>query len=253
LSIFDIKLPMEDPKLTRINKYLSEIGFCSRRAADKLIVESRVTINGLVPEMGTKIYPDDVIRVDGKIVSTPKESHIYIAFNKPIGIVCTTDTKAEKNNIIDYINYPKRIFPIGRLDKASEGLILLTSDGDIVNKILRAKNNHEKEYLVTVNKEINADFLKRMSNGIPILDTITRKCEVVQLDRNRFKIILTQGLNRQIRRMCEYLDYKVVKLKRVRIMNIRLNTPMGKWRYLTDDELIEITHLVSDSAKTHCD
>jgi len=244
---------MEDPKSTRINKYLSEIGFCSRRAADKLIVESRVTINGLVPEMGTKIYPDDVIRVDGKIVSTPKESHIYIAFNKPIGIVCTTDTKAEKNNIIDYINYPKRIFPIGRLDKASEGLILLTSDGDIVNKILRAKNNHEKEYLVTVNKEISADFLKRMSNGIPILDTITRKCEVVQLDRNRFKIILTQGLNRQIRRMCEYLDYKVVKLKRVRIMNIRLNTPMGKWRYLTDDELIEITHLVSDSAKTHCD
>jgi 23S rRNA pseudouridine2604 synthase len=170
-----------------------------------------------------------------------------------VGIVCTTDIKAEKNNIIDFINYPKRIFPIGRLDKASEGLILLTSDGDIVNKILRARNNHEKEYLVTVNKEISADFLKRMSNGIPILDTITRKCEVVQLDRNRFKIILTQGLNRQIRRMCEYLDYRVVKLKRVRIMNIRLNTPMGKWRYLTDDELIEITHLVSDSAKTHCD
>ena len=244
---------MEDPKSTRINKYLSEIGFCSRRAADKLIVESRVTINGLVPEMGTKIYPDDVIRVDGKIVSTPKESHIYIAFNKPIGIVCTTDTKAEKNNIIDYINYPKRIFPIGRLDKASEGLILLTSDGDIVNKILRARNNHEKEYLVTVNREISADFLKRMSNGIPILDTITRKCELVQLDKNRFKIILTQGLNRQIRRMCEYLDYKVVKLKRVRIMNIRLDIPIGKWRYVTDEELIEITDLVLDSAKTHFD
>ncbi len=244
---------MEDPKSTRINKYLSEIGFCSRRAADKLIVESRVTINGLVPEMGTKIYPDDVIRVDGKIVSTPKESHIYIAFNKPIGIVCTTDTKAEKNNIIDYINYPKRIFPIGRLDKASEGLILLTSDGDIVNKILRARNNHEKEYLVTVNKEISADFLKRMSNGIPILDTITRKCELVQLDKNRFKIILTQGLNRQIRRMCEYLDYKVVKLKRVRIMNIRLDIPIGKWRYVTDEELIEITDLILDSAKTHFD
>jgi 23S rRNA pseudouridine2604 synthase len=244
---------MEEPKSTRINKYLSEIGYCSRRAADKLILESRVTINGLVPEMGTKIYPADVIRVDGKIVSAPEEKHIYMAFNKPVGIVCTTDIKAEKNNIIDFINYPKRIFPIGRLDKASEGLILLTSDGDIVNKILRARNNHEKEYLVTVNKEISADFLKRMSNGIPILDTITRKCEVVQLDRNRFKIILTQGLNRQIRRMCEYLDYRVVKLKRVRIMNIRLNTPMGKWRYLTDDELIEITHLVSDSAKTHCD
>jgi 23S rRNA pseudouridine2604 synthase len=244
---------MEEPKSTRINKYLSEIGYCSRRAADKLILESRVTINGLVPEMGTKIYPADVIRVDGKIVSAPEEKHIYMAFNKPVGIVCTTDINAEKNNIIDFINYPKRIFPIGRLDKASEGLILLTSDGDIVNKILRARNNHEKEYLVTVNKEISADFLKRMSNGIPILDTITRKCEVVQLDRNRFKIILTQGLNRQIRRMCEYLDYRVVKLKRVRIMNIRLNTPMGKWRYLTDDELIEITHLVSDSAKTHCD
>jgi 23S rRNA pseudouridine2604 synthase len=244
---------MEEPNSTRINKYLSEIGYCSRRAADKLILESRVTINGLVPEMGTKIYPADVIRVDGKIVSSPEEKHIYMAFNKPVGIVCTTDIKAEKNNIIDFINYPKRIFPIGRLDKASEGLILLTSDGDIVNKILRARNNHEKEYLVTVNKEISADFLKRMSNGIPILDTITRKCEVVQLDRNRFKIILTQGLNRQIRRMCEYLDYRVVKLKRVRIMNIRLNTPMGKWRYLTDDELIEITHLVSDSAKTHCD
>lgn len=244
---------MEDPKSTRINKYLSEIGFCSRRAADKLIVESRVTINGLVPEMGTKIYPDDVIRVDGKIVSTPKESHIYIAFNKPIGIVCTTDTKVEKNNIIDYINYPKRIFPIGRLDKASEGLILLTSDGDIVNKILRARNNHEKEYLVTVNREISADFLKQMSNGIPILDTITRKCELVQLDKNRFKIILTQGLNRQIRRMCEYLDYKVVKLKRVRIMNIRLDIPIGKWRYVTDEELIEITDLILDSAKTHFD
>lgn len=244
---------MEESKSTRINKYLSEIGHCSRRAADKLILESRVTINGLVPEMGTKIYPSDVIRVDGKIVSAPEEKHIYMAFNKPVGIVCTTDIKAEKNNIIDFINYPKRIFPIGRLDKASEGLILLTSDGDIVNKILRARNNHEKEYLVTVNKEISADFLKRMSNGIPILDTITRKCEVVQLDRNRFKIILTQGLNRQIRRMCEYLDYKVVKLKRVRIMNIRLNTPMGKWRYLTDEELTEITHLVSDSAKTHSD
>jgi 23S rRNA pseudouridine2604 synthase len=244
---------MEEPKSTRINKYLSEIGYCSRRAADKLILENRVTINGMVPEMGTKIYPEDVIRVDGKIVSAPVESHVYIAFNKPVGIVCTTDTKAEKNNIIDYINYPKRIFPIGRLDKASEGLILLTSDGDIVNKILRARNNHEKEYLVTVNKEINADFLKRMSSGIPILDTITRKCELVQLDKNRFKIILTQGLNRQIRRMCEYLDYKVVKLKRVRIMNIRLDIPIGKWRYLTDDELTEITDLISDSAKTHFD
>lgn len=244
---------MEEPKSTRINKYLSEIGYCSRRAADKLILENRVTINGVVPEMGTKIVPDDEVRVDGKLVSTPIEKPVYIAFNKPVGIVCTTDTKAEKNNIIDYIKYPKRIFPIGRLDKASEGLILLTSDGDIVNKILRARNNHEKEYLVSVNKPINPEFLKRMRNGIPILDTITRKCEVEQLDKNRFKIILTQGLNRQIRRMCEYLDYKVVKLKRVRIMNIRLDIPIGKWRYLTDDELNEITRLISDSAKTHFD
>ncbi len=244
---------MEEQKSTRINKYLSEIGYCSRRAADKLILENRITINGVVPEMGTKLSPGDVVRVDGKLVSAPEEKPVYIAFNKPVGIVCTTDTKAEKNNIIDYIKYPKRIFPIGRLDKASEGLIFLTSDGDIVNKILRARNNHEKEYLVSVNKPINPEFLKRMRNGIPILDTITRKCEVEQLDKNRFKIILTQGLNRQIRRMCEYLDYKVVKLKRVRIMNIRLDLPIGKWRYLSEGELTEITRLISDSAKTHLD
>jgi len=244
---------MSDKNTTRINKYLSEIGYCSRRAADKLILENRVTINGVVPEMGTKIVPEDKVRVDGKLVSTPEEKPVYITFNKPVGIVCTTDTKAEKNNIIDYIKYPKRIFPIGRLDKASEGLILLTSDGDIVNKILRARNNHEKEYLVTVNKPINPEFLKKMSNGIPILDTITRKCEVEQLDKNRFKIILTQGLNRQIRRMCEYLDFKVIKLKRVRIMNIRLDIPLGKWRYLSDNELNEISRLISGSAKTHFD
>jgi len=244
---------MEEPKSTRINKYLSEIGYCSRRAADKLILENRITINGVVPEMGTKLGPDDVVRVDGKMVSSIDEKPVYIAFNKPVGIVCTTDTKAEKNNIIDYIKYPKRIFPIGRLDKASEGLIFLTSDGDIVNKILRARNNHEKEYIVSVNKPINPEFLKNMRNGIPILDTITRKCEVEQLDKNRFKIILTQGLNRQIRRMCDYLDYKVVKLKRVRIMNIRLDIPVGKWRNLTDDEMNEITRLISSSSKTHFD
>ena len=242
---------MSDTNSTRINKYLSEIGYCSRRAADKLILENRVTINGEVPLMGTKIGPKDRVMVDGKLVSTPEDKPVYIAFNKPVGIVCTTDTKVEKDNIIDYIKYPKRIFPIGRLDKASEGLILLTSDGDIVNKILRARNNHGKEYLVSVNKPINPEFLKRMRNGIPILDTITNKCEVEQLDKNRFKIILTQGLNRQIRRMCEYLDYKVVKLKRVRIMNIRLDIPIGKWRYLTDDELNEINTLISSSAKTH--
>lgn len=242
---------MSTEEKTRINKYLSEIGFCSRRAADKLILENRVTINGVVPEMGSKIVPGDVLKVDGKLVSKPQEKPVYIAFNKPIGIVCTTDTKVEKDNIIDYIKYPKRIFPIGRLDKPSEGLILLTSDGDIVNKILRARNNHEKEYLVTVNRPINNEFLKKMRNGVPILDTITRKCEVEQMDKNRFKIILTQGLNRQIRRMCEYLDYKVIKLKRVRIMNIKLDIPIGKWRYLTDNEMIEVNRLISSSSKTH--
>jgi len=242
---------MSDTNTTRINKYLSEIGYCSRRAADKLILENRVTINDTVPEMGTKIGPDDEVRVDGKLVSTPEDKHVYIAFNKPVGIVCTTDTKAEKDNIIDYIKYPKRIFPIGRLDKPSEGLILLTSDGDIVNKILRARNNHEKEYLVTVNKPVNAEFLRKMRNGVPILDTITRNCVVEQTDKFKFRIILTQGLNRQIRRMCEYLDYKVIKLKRVRIMNIRLDMPIGKWRYLSPDELAEINQSVSSSAKTH--
>ncbi|MGV3684064.1 MAG: 23S rRNA pseudouridine(2604) synthase RluF [Daejeonella sp.] len=244
---------MEDEKTTRINKYLSEIGYCSRRAADSLILQNRVTINGAVPEMGTKIVQGDVVKVDGKFVSPPDEKPVYIAFNKPIGIVCTTDTKAEKNNIIDYIKYPKRIFPIGRLDKPSEGLILLTSDGDIVNKILRSRNNHEKEYIVTVNKPVTPDFLKKMRAGVPILDTVTRKCEVIQINRNTFKIILTQGLNRQIRRMCEYLDFKVVKLKRVRIMNIVLDLPIGKWRYLTDRELNDINNLISTSSKTHTD
>jgi 23S rRNA pseudouridine2604 synthase len=242
---------MSTEETTRINKYLSEIGFCSRRAADKLILENRVTINGIVPEMGTKIVPGDIVKVDGKLVSKPEEKPVYIAFNKPVGIVCTTDTKVEKDNIIDYIKYPKRIFPIGRLDKPSEGLILLTSDGDIVNKILRARNNHEKEYVVSLNRPITAEFLKKMRSGVPILDTITRECEVEQIDKNRFKIILTQGLNRQIRRMCEYLDFKVMKLKRVRIMNIKLDIPIGKWRYLSDDEMNEINRLISSSSKTH--
>jgi 23S rRNA pseudouridine2604 synthase len=244
---------MTSEDTTRINKYLSEIGYCSRRAADKLILENRVTINGSVPEMGTKIVPGDIVKVDGKLVSKPDEKPVYIAFNKPVGIVCTTDTKAEKDNIIDYIKYPKRIFPIGRLDKPSEGLILLTSDGDIVNKILRARNNHEKEYLVSVNRPITAEFLKKMRSGVPILETMTRECEVEQIDKNRFKIILTQGLNRQIRRMCEFLDFKVTKLKRVRIMNIKLDIPIGKWRYLSNDEMDEINRLISSSSKTHTD
>ncbi|WP_194774856.1 23S rRNA pseudouridine(2604) synthase RluF [Pararhodonellum marinum] len=242
---------MEEKTSIRINKYLSEVGFCSRRAADKLIAEGRVTINGLVPEVGTKINPGDVVRVNGKLISPPKTEHIYIAFYKPVGIVSTTDTKAEKNNIIDYIKHPKRIFPIGRLDKASEGLIFLTSDGDIVNKILRARNNHEKEYVVKVNKPITREFVRKMSDGVPILDTITRKCEVKALDRYTFNIILTQGLNRQIRRMCEYLGYEVTRLKRVRIMNVKLDLDTGKWRDLTDQELAEINRLIADSAKTH--
>ena len=236
---------------TRINKYLSEVGYCSRRAADKLINEGRVTINGVVPEMGTKITKEDEVRVDGELISEPKEKRVYLAFNKPVGIVCTTDTKVEKDNIIDYINYPKRIFPIGRLDKPSEGLIFLTNDGDIVNKILRARNNHEKEYLVTVNKPITNNFIQKMRNGVPILDTVTRKCKVEQIGKNKFKIILTQGLNRQIRRMCEFLDYRVVKLKRTRIMNVSLDTQVGKWRNLTASEIKEINRLVSASTKTH--
>lgn len=244
---------MDENKTTRINKFLSEIGYCSRRAADQLILENRVTINGRVPEIGTKIVSGDIVKVDGKLVSESKDKQVYIAFNKPVGIVCTTDTRVEKDNIIDYIKYPKRIFPIGRLDKPSEGLILLTSDGDIVNKILRARNNHEKEYIVRVDKPITQDFLKRMRNGVPILDTITRKCVVEQIDKTRFRIVLTQGLNRQIRRMCEYLDYKVLKLKRIRIMNIKLDIPTGKWRYLSDDEFREISQLISGSSKTHMD
>lgn len=242
---------MSDTQLTRINKFLSEAGYCSRRAADKLIEQQRVTINGKVPEMGTKIAPGDEVRVDGKLVSNATEEHVYLAFNKPVGIVCTTDTRVEKDNIIDYINYPTRIFPIGRLDKPSEGLIFLTSDGDIVNKILRARNNHEKEYEVTVDRPITNDFIKKMGSGIPILGTMTRKCKVEQLTKYTFKIILTQGLNRQIRRMCEYLDYNVVKLKRTRIMNVSLDVPVGKWRHLTKEELMEINNSTSDSKKTH--
>ena len=244
---------MDDSSSTRINKYLSEAGFCSRRAADKLIEQGRVTINGLVPEMGTKITPGDEVRVDGKLITAPKEEFIYIAFNKPVGIVCTTDNSREKDNIIDFINHPKRIFPIGRLDKPSEGLIFLTNDGDIVNKILRARNNHEKEYIVTVNKPITQDFIDKMSKGVPILDTVTRECYVRQNNPYTFTIILTQGLNRQIRRMCEFLDYKVVKLKRIRIMNIVLDVPVGKWRYLNLSEMNEIHSLVATSTKTFTD
>ncbi len=243
-------LGMGNANLIRINKYLSEIGFCSRREADKLISQGSVKINGCIALMGAKISIDDEVSVHGKPISKRKKNFIYIAFNKPPGVVCTTDTKREKDNIIDYINYPSRIFPIGRLDKLSEGLIFLTNDGDIVNKILRARNNHEKEYEVTVNKSLNRDFLYKMSNGVPILDTITRKCTVKQLNKRKFKIVLTQGLNRQIRRMCEYLGYSVIKLKRVRIMNVKLDIPLGAYRNIKPKELHTIKKALAGSYNT---
>tara|TARA_B100000073_G_C23600025_1_gene520023 strand:+ start:169 stop:909 length:741 start_codon:yes stop_codon:yes gene_type:complete len=242
---------MYEKKLTRINKFLSEIGYCSRRAADKLIQQGRVKINGEVPLMGTKVSDEDEVSVNGELVHRAKKKKmVYIAFNKPRGIVCTTDQFREKDNIIDYINYPTRIFPIGRLDKPSEGLIFLTNDGDIVNKILRARNNHEKEYEVSVDKPVTKEFVQEMQNGVPILDTITQKCKVKQTGKKTFKIILTQGLNRQIRRMCEYLGYDVKKLKRVRIMNIKLDVKVGEYRDFTSSELNTLNQLLCNSSKT---
>ena len=228
---------MEEQQLKRLNKYLSELGYCSRRAADKLIEEGRVQVNGMLPELGQKVTSTDVIAVDGKEVSKKDETHVYLAFNKPVGVVCTTELK-EPDNIIDFIGYHRRIFPIGRLDKPSEGLILLTSDGDVVNKILRSKYEHQKEYIVTVNKNYTSDFLKRMAAGVPVLDTITKKCVVEPVSKDTFRIILTQGLNRQIRRMCEFFGYEVTRLKRVRIMNIKiLDTPVGTFRELSKQEI----------------
>ena len=236
---------------TRINKYLSEEGYCSRRSADRLIEEGKVTINGEISEIGSKVQEGDQVKVKGKrIEKSTKQKKIYLAFNKPVGIVCTTNRKVEPDNIIDFIKYPKRIFPVGRLDKPSEGLIFLTNDGDIVNKILRSRNNHEKEYIVSVNRPINKDFVKSMSNGVKILNTVTKNCFVKQLGPKKFKIILTQGLNRQIRRMCESLGYRVQSLRRVRIMNIKLDVPTGKYRELTKGELQELIKLLESSSKT---
>ncbi|TXK75279.1 pseudouridine synthase [Mesonia sp. HuA40] len=240
----------DTPQGKRINKFLSEAGFCSRRKADELIAAGVVTINGRVPEMGTKVLPEDQVAVNGKIV-VAKEKPVYLAFHKPVGIVCTTDTRVEKNNVIDYINYPTRIFPIGRLDKPSEGLLLLTNDGDIVNKILRSNNNHGKEYQVKVNRPVTQQFIKRMANGIPILGTVTKKCHVKKTGSHDFEIVLTQGLNRQIRRMCEYLGYQVVQLKRTRIINIPLDVPVGKYRELTHQELNDLQTILKNSKKTH--
>ena len=231
-----------------LNKYISETGFCSRREADNYIDQGRVTINDNVAIKGNRVLPGDVVEIDGEPIGK-KEKSVYIAFNKPVGITCTTDLK-DKFNIISFINYKSRIFPIGRLDKPSEGLIFLTNDGDIVNKILRAGNNHEKEYTVSVDKAISGDFINKMSNGVKILGTITKKCFVKQEGKNRFRIILTQGLNRQIRRMCTELGYNVVTLKRTRIMHLTLtNLPVGKWRYFTADEIKVMEVSVAKSSK----
>ena len=222
---------------------------CSRREAEKLIVAGRVTINGDSTQLGNRVFDGDIVKVDGRALQA-KPKTVYIAFNKPVGIVCTTDSK-EKNNIVRYINHPERLFPIGRLDKPSEGLIFLTNDGDIVNKILRAGNHHEKEYVVTVDKPITDDFIQKMSNGIPILGTVTKKCKVTKISGKVFQIVLTQGMNRQIRRMCEYLDYEVTKLMRTRIMNVNLEKlSIGNWRELTEQELTGINSMVANSSKT---
>lgn len=232
-----------------LNKYISSTGICSRREADKLIQNGQVTINGKPSKLGNRVFEGDIVLLNGApIKSKPKA--LYIAFNKPIGIVCTTDPK-EPNNIVKYINHPERLFHIGRLDKPSQGLIFLTNDGDIVNKILRAGNNHEKEYVVSVNKKITPRFIKKMSQGIPILGTVTKKCTVTPINDFTFNIILTQGLNRQIRRMCSTLDYEVTKLNRVRIMNVTLgHLKIGQWRVLTSQEMDEINRLVAHSSKT---
>lgn len=244
------EIHMEQESAIRLNKYLTEVGFCSRREADKLIEAGKVTINGSKAQLGQKVNPSDIVHVLGKEVANKDSKAVYLALNKPVGIVCTTDRGVEKDNIIDFVNFPSRIFPIGRLDKASEGLIFLTNDGDIVNKILRAGNQHEKEYIVTVDKPITKEFIQRMRDGVPILDTITKRCFVKQTHKKTFKIVLTQGLNRQIRRMCEYLGYRVVKLQRTRIMNINLDLAVGKWRHLTASELKTLKNQLIHSSKT---
>ena len=226
-----------DKKGTRINKFLSEVGYCSRRQADGLIEQGRIYVNKKPAKMGMKVSEDDLIEVDGEKINQSKKKKIFIALNKPRGVVCTTNAGVEENNIIDFLNFPERVFPIGRLDKSTTGLILLTNDGETANKILKTANDNEKEYLVKVNRPIPLSILKEMSEGVPILNKKTKKCVVEKIKTNQFKIILTQGLNRQIRRMCDYFDYKVVALQRIRIMNIKLDIPEGKYRLLTDGEI----------------
>jgi 23S rRNA pseudouridine2604 synthase len=223
----------------RINKYLSEVGFCSRRKADDYISDGRVYINGKAAILGSKVNIEDEISVDGEIIQYKDRKKVYIAFNKPVGVECTSNHKV-KDNIIDFINHKERLFTIGRIDKQSEGLILLTNDGDIVNNVLRAENRKEKEYIVTVNKKITTEFIDKMRRGVRIMGKMTRKCFVKKIHENRFKIILTQGMNRQIRRMCEVLGYRVTKLKRVRIMDIHLDTKVGEYRDLNNDEVEQL-------------
>lgn len=233
-----------------LNKYISDTGLCSRREADRIIEECRVSLNGKDAHKGNRVYPGDVVKVDGRVVKQKRKERIYIAFNKPVRVTVTTE-EGVAGNIVSYINHPQRIFPIGRLDKLSEGLILLTNDGDIVNKILRAGNEHEKEYIVTLDKPINPQFTERMSKGVPILGTYTKKCKVEQIGPSTFRIVLVQGLNRQIRRMCEYLGYNVVKLKRIRVMHITLkDLKPGAWRYLSHSEVEELNELLKNSSKT---
>jgi 23S rRNA pseudouridine2604 synthase len=233
----------------RLNKAISDSGYCSRRKADELIERGVVTLNDQPVSLGDRVLPGDVVKINGTVIGRPKKD-VYLMLNKPVGITCTTDQRVS-GNVVDYINYPERIFHVGRLDKPSEGLLLMTNDGDIVNKILRAGNRHEKEYIVRVNRPISDDFVRRMSRGIPILDTVTKPCRVERVSRFVFKIILVQGLNRQIRRMCEYLDYEVVSLRRIRIMNLKLgDLPQGQWRHLTKEEISKLQYSLTDSDNT---
>lgn len=243
---------MSNDESISLNKFISSTGRCSRREADRLIEAGRVLLNGEVARPGNRVAAGDVVLLDGEpIQETPPSQFVYLALNKPVGITSTTERHIP-GNIIDHINYPERIFPVGRLDKASEGLILLTSDGDIVNKILRAGNQHEKEYIVRVNREVTPDFLRKMAGGLPILGTVTKPCITEKIGRYTFRIVLTQGLNRQIRRMCAHLDYEVYALKRIRIMHIELGKLQpGQWRHLSPDELQQLFQLIQNSSKVN--
>lgn len=240
---------MEQSDSISLNKYISSTGICSRREADQWIDAGRIKLNGQVARKGNRVFQGDVVLLDNKpLKSKPKQ--VYLAFNKPVGIVCTTDTK-EKNNIVDFINYPERLFHVGRLDKPSEGLIFMTNDGDIVNKILRAGNQHEKEYIVQVDRPVTADFIRKMRAGVPILNTVTKPCFCEKIGKKQFRIILTQGLNRQIRRMCAYLNYEVTSLKRIRIMHIDLEgIAVGKYRHFTKEEMKTMNRMIRHSSKT---